>query len=139
MPTIRKYCGIDAKAAGEAHDEVENLVLFKQDMGTFQLIYTFLSQIVDYGNTAIESRYMFYKRLLPLLEFSREREDIDLSGVMLTHHILKNRGKQAMVLGDGEQPKCRRSPIPVPDQFRKKRRPCSLRLFRRSMTYSTAN
>jgi type I restriction enzyme, R subunit len=95
----------DAKAAGEAHDEVENLVLFKQDMGTFQRIYTFLSQIFDYGNTAIESRYIFYKRLLPLLEFGREREDIDLSKVMLTHHTLKNKGKQAMVLGDGEQPK----------------------------------
>jgi type I restriction enzyme R subunit len=95
----------DAKAAGEAHDEVENLVLFKQDMGTFQRIYTFLSQIFDYGNTAIESRYMFYKRLLPLLEFGREREDIDLSKVMLTHHTLKNKGKQAMVLGDGEQAK----------------------------------
>jgi type I restriction enzyme, R subunit len=95
----------DTNAAGEAHDEVENLVLFKQDMGTFQRIYTFLSQIFDYGNTAIESRYIFYKRLLPLLEFGREREDIDLSKVMLTHHTLKNKGKQPMVLGDGEQPK----------------------------------
>jgi type I restriction enzyme, R subunit len=43
--------------------------------------------------------------LLPLLEFGREREDIDLSKVLLTHHTLKNKGRRAMVLGDGDQPK----------------------------------
>ena len=74
-------------------------------MGTFQRVYTFLSQIFDYGNTAIESGAIFYKRLLPLLEFGRERDEIDLSKVMLTHHNLKSKGKQAMVLGDGETPK----------------------------------
>jgi type I restriction enzyme, R subunit len=42
--------------------------------------------------------------LLPLLEFGREREDIDLSKLMLTHHTLKNKGKQAMV-GEGDPPK----------------------------------
>ena len=38
-------------------------------MGAFIRLYTFLSQIFDYGNTAIEKRAIFYKRLLPLLEF----------------------------------------------------------------------
>jgi type I restriction enzyme R subunit len=95
----------DTKAAGEAKDELDSLILFKQDMGTFQRVYTFLSQIFDYGNTAIESRSIFYRRLLPLLDFGREREEIDLSKVMLTHHSLKNKGKQAMVLGVGETPK----------------------------------
>jgi type I restriction enzyme, R subunit len=95
----------DNRALRDAQDELEGLILFKRDMATFQRVYTFLSQIFDYGNTAIEGRYMFYKRLLPLLEFGREREDIDLSKVLLTHHTLKNKGKQAMVLGDGEQPK----------------------------------
>jgi type I restriction enzyme R subunit len=74
-------------------------------MGAFIRLYTFLSQIFDYGNTAIEKRAIFYKRLLPLLEFGREREGIDLSKVVLTHHHLKNLGKQAMPLGDGEKPK----------------------------------
>ena len=95
----------DAKAAREAKNELEALILFKRDMGSFQHAYTFLSQIFDYGNSAIEARYIFYKRLLPLLEFGREREGIDLSKVMLTHHNLKSRGKQPMVLGDGERPK----------------------------------
>ena len=63
-------------------------------MGAFIRLYTFLSQIFDYGNTAIEKRAIFYKRLLPLLEFGREREGIDLSKVVLTHHNLRNLGKQ---------------------------------------------
>ena len=81
------------------------LILFKSDMGAFIRLYTFLSQIFDYGNTAIEKRAIFYKRLLPLLEFGREREGIDLSKVVLTHHHLKNLGKRAMPLSEGETPK----------------------------------
>jgi type I restriction enzyme R subunit len=73
-------------------------------MGTFLRLYTFLSQIFDYGNTAIEKRSIFFKRLLPLLDFGREREGIDLSKVVLTHHNLKNQGNQPMPLGHGENP-----------------------------------
>ena len=95
----------DDKAAEEANGEMNALVLFKADMGAFQRLYTFLSQIFDYGNTAIEKRFIFYRRLLPLLEFGREREGIDLSKVVLTHHNLKDQGKRQLPLGDGEAPK----------------------------------
>ena len=88
-----------------AQDSLDALVLFKGDMGAYIRLYTFLSQIFDYGNTAIEKRSVFYKRLLPLLEFGREREGIDLSKVELTHHHLKSLGKKAMPLGEGETPK----------------------------------
>jgi type I restriction enzyme R subunit len=88
-----------------AQDELNALILFKSDMGAYLRLYTFLSQIFDYGNTAIEKRAIFYKRLLPLLEFGREREGIDLSKVVLTHHHLKNLGKRAMPLNEGETPK----------------------------------
>ena len=92
----------DPKAAKGAQDELDALVLFKSDMGAYLRLYTFLSQIFDYGNTDIEKRAIFYKRLLPLLEFGREREGIDLSKVVLTHHHLKSLGKAAMVLAEGE-------------------------------------
>ena len=94
----------DEKNAKAAKDELDTLILFKGDMGVFLRLYTFLSQIFDYGNTAIEKRSIFFKALLPLLEFGREREGIDLSKVMLTHHTLKNLGKQGMELGKGETP-----------------------------------
>lgn len=95
----------DEGAAKSAQDEMNALILFKGDMGAFIRLYTFLSQIFDYGNTDIEKRSIFYKRLLPLLEFGREREGIDLSKVVLTHHNLKNLGRRSMPLNQGETPK----------------------------------
>jgi type I restriction enzyme R subunit len=95
----------DGKAIEAAQDEMNTLILFKSDMGAFLRLYTFLSQIFDYGNSAIEMRAIFYKRLLPLLEFGREREGIDLSKVVLTHHHLKNIGKKSMLLNEGDAPK----------------------------------
>jgi type I restriction enzyme R subunit len=74
-------------------------------MGTFLRLYTFLSQIFDYGSTAVEKRAIFYKRLIPLLEFGRERDSVDLSKVVLTHHHLKNLGQRTLPLADGEIPK----------------------------------
>ncbi len=95
----------DETATKAAQDTLDALILFKNDMGAYLRLYTFLSQIFDYGNTAIEKRAIFYHRLLPLLEFNRERDGIDLSKVMMTHHNLKNLGKRALVLSQGETPK----------------------------------
>lgn len=95
----------DEVATIAAQSEVSALVLFKNDMGAFMRLYTFLSQIFDYGNTGIEKRAIFYKALLPLLEFGREREGIDLSKVVLTHYQLKDRGNRFMGVREGEAPK----------------------------------
>ena len=95
----------DATAASAAKDQMEALSLFKADMGAYVRLYTFLSQIFDYGNTGIEKRAIFFRRLLPLLDFGREREGVDLSKVVLTHHHLKNRGQQDLALNKGDAPK----------------------------------
>jgi len=94
----------DAQASKDARAELDALLLFKSDMGAYLRLYTFLSQIFDYGSTAIEKRALFYKRLLPLLEFGRERETIDVSKVKLTHHTLKKRAEPPMLLQVGEKP-----------------------------------
>jgi type I restriction enzyme R subunit len=90
------------KAEQDAKNVMNALILFKRNIGTYLRVYTFLSQIFDYGNTAIEKRSIFFKRLLPLLEFGRERDSIDLSGLVLTHHKLKNLGKRNLGLSDGK-------------------------------------
>lgn len=95
----------DEKGIEEAKNAMNALLLFKADMGAFQRLYAFLSQIFDYGNTDIEKRFIFYKRLLPLLDFGRERGGVDLSKVVLTHHRLFDQGKREMILSDGEQEK----------------------------------
>ncbi len=92
----------DAGAIKDAEDELNALTIFKADMGAFLRLYTFLSQIFDYGSTGVEMRSIFYKRLLPLLEFGRERETVDLSKVVLTHHNLRKLGEQNLNLGEGE-------------------------------------
>ena len=95
----------DDHAVNAAKEAMAVLLLFKGDMGAFNRLYAFLSQIFDYGNTDIEKRFIFYKRLIPLLDFGRERDTVDLSKVVLTHHTLKNRGRQALNLKDGDTPK----------------------------------
>ena len=93
----KKPGSAEAKAA---QDELNALTLFKRDLGTFVRVYAFLSQMFDYGNTAIEKRAIFFKRLLPLLDFGREREGVDLSKVLLTHHKLKELGKRDLQLDE---------------------------------------
>jgi type I restriction enzyme R subunit len=95
----------NATAEQEAKNEREVLTQFKGDVGTYLRVYTFLSQIYDYRNTAIAKRAIFFKRLLPLLEFGRERDGIDLSKVVLTHHTLKLGQTKPLSLreGDAEQ------------------------------------
>ncbi len=92
----------DEPSAKAAQDELDALVIFKGDMGAYGRLYTFLSQIFDYGSTAIEKRAIFYKRLVPLLEFGRERSGIDLSKLQLTHHHLSNKGTRALPLQAGD-------------------------------------
>lgn len=95
----------ESKTVQEAQSELDSLILFKRDMRSFQNMYAFLSQIFDYGNTALEKRYIFYKHLLPLLEFGRERESIDFSKLNLTHHALRGQVKRALPIADGDAPK----------------------------------
>jgi type I restriction enzyme R subunit len=95
----------DEVALKDAKAELEALVLFKADMASYVRLYTFLSQIFDYGSAGIEKRAVFYKSILPLLEFGREREAIDLSKVRLSHYALRGRGTALMILNGGETPK----------------------------------
>lgn len=95
----------NAKAEKAARETKEALELFKRNVGTYLRVYSFLSQIVDYGNTAVEKRYIFFKRLFPLLDFSRQRDKIDLTGVTLTHYAVKNKGRFTLPLGDGDPEK----------------------------------
>jgi type I restriction enzyme R subunit len=85
-----------------AKDELDALTLFRSDLGTYVRFYTFLCQIFDYGNTALEKRAMVFKRLLPLLEFEREVATVDLSKVVLTHHTLRHKGQTKLNLSQGE-------------------------------------
>jgi type I restriction enzyme R subunit len=103
LKAARETKNITAEEA--AKGELDALLLFQRDMGTYVRLYTYLSQIFDYGSTDIEKRAIFFKHLLRLLDFGREREGVDLSKIVLTHHTLKNQGKRSLSLTEGENPK----------------------------------
>lgn len=93
----------DDRAALAAKQTQDALTVFKTNMGAFLRLYAFLSQIFDYGSTAIEARSIFYRRLIPLLDFGREREGVDLSKVELTHHKLTAKDKTNLTLGSAAE------------------------------------
>ncbi|WP_368518104.1 type I restriction endonuclease subunit R [Rhizobium sp.] len=95
----------DHDGTSDAQDEINALVLFKNDMAAYQRAYSFLSQIFDYGSSTIEKRFLFYRRLTPLLEFGREREGVDLSKVVLTHHNLKDEGQRRLDVSGRDESK----------------------------------
>ncbi|MDJ0390272.1 DEAD/DEAH box helicase family protein [Roseomonas sp. E05] len=85
-----------------AKDEMDALLLFKRDLGSYIRVYEFLGQMFDYGNTDYEKLYLFAKMLLPLLDYGREREGLDLSVLKLTHHRMRDLGQQKLNLSGGE-------------------------------------
>lgn len=101
----------DDKALKDANEGIDALFLFRRDLNTFVRVYTFLSQLLDYGNTDIEKRSIFFKRLLPLLDFGREKEGVDLSKVVLTHHKLKSQGDAYLNLNDNDADENKLKPI----------------------------
>lgn len=92
----------NSDAEKEANEVMGSLQLFKSDVQAFLRIYAFLSQIFDYGSTDVEKRSIFFRYLVRLLEFGRERDEVDLSKVVLTHHKLRSKGAQTLTPGGDE-------------------------------------
>ena len=97
--------GDDTASAKPHKDRMDALILFKNDMAAYVRLYGFLSQIYDYGNTDLEKRSIFFRLLIPLLTFGREREGIDLSALKMTAYTIKSLGQAKLDLGTGEQVK----------------------------------
>ena len=73
----------------ECKKEKDALEIFKKDLGTFVRFYEFMSQIVDYDDKDLEKLSLFARNLRPMLRESfMEDDDIDLSGVALSHYRL---------------------------------------------------
>ena len=87
------------------------LVLFKKDIQTYIRAYTFLSQMVNYQNTDYEKRAIFYRALVRLLKFGRERDDVDLSELQLTHHLLRSNGMSHLRLIDDDKDSPKLQPL----------------------------
>ena len=86
---------------GLAEDEQDR---FRHALGRFVRIYSFLSQIVSFGDTALERDYLFAKALQAFIK-ADPGGTVDLSGaVELTHlrHELTFTGSVTLTAEDGE-------------------------------------
>ena len=100
-PAVDRF-RVRAKAARTAAPkddaELDALALFRKDVGSFVRAYDFLSQIVNFADTDLEQRSVFFKHLLPMLRLDRDVTTVDLSSVLMTHYNLRNRGVAPIVL-----------------------------------------
>ena len=83
-PVVTRFRTRRANAiVAEEHAEMDALDLFAKDLGSFVRVYDFMSQIIDYGNPALEKRSIFYRLLSKRLHDDTDRDDIDLSSLSL--------------------------------------------------------
>jgi len=90
----------------EDHDDkelIDQLTMFEKDLGSFCRLYEFLSQIVNYGDTELEAKYLFYRHLAPLIKPENRKLPLELAGLEMTHYKI-NTGKAVSIkLGSGDE------------------------------------
>lgn len=67
----------------------EALEVFRHDLGSFVRAYDFLTQIITYDDADLARRAVVFRLLQPLLATERLRDPVDLSGLLMTHHRIK--------------------------------------------------
>ena len=90
------------RAATESRDkkEIDALDLFRKDIGNFVRVYDFLSQIINYADTDLEKRSIFFRHLGPYLKGTNTKNPLDLSSVEMTHHRIWDLDKRQFALGE---------------------------------------
>lgn len=104
-PAIQEYRqrqgAIEARPDGAQEAARSELAQLRKDLQSFVHAYDFLSQIIDYGDTDLEKRALFFRHLLPHLHAVWDVNDpLDLSGVQLTHYRLRDQGWRQLPLHD---------------------------------------
>lgn len=92
-----------AKTAKDAKS-LDGLQLFRKNLGAFVRGYDFLSQIIDYNDTDLEKRSIYYRCLAEKLKPQFREDPIDLSAVVMTHYKLKDGGNRTLSLNDADDP-----------------------------------
>ena len=81
---------------------LEELDLFRKDVGSFIRLYDFLSQIINYADTDLEKRSLFLRLLAGRLTGRVGAEAVDFSAVELTHIKQARSGDHALDLDSGD-------------------------------------
>lgn len=88
------------KEIGEALDQLD---LFKKNLGSFVRAYEFLSQIVFFEDAELEQLCVFAKHLLPLLrQEAIDDDDFDISELALSHYRVTKRKEHDLKLAEDQ-------------------------------------
>ena len=90
----------DQSRVDAANNSLEVLKSFRDKMATYRRMYSFLSQMINFGSTEFEKRHIFYNYLIRLLNFESPRTTVDLGKVHLTHHKLHSQGQSNLTLSE---------------------------------------
>jgi type I restriction enzyme, R subunit len=88
--------------ADEDKAAMDELDMFRKDVGSFIRLYDFLSQIINYQDTDLEKRSLFLRLLARRLTGRHGAEAVDFSTVELTHIKQTRSGEQTLNLESGE-------------------------------------
>ncbi len=92
----------DSAVAEGSKADLDVLELFRRDIGTFIRLYDFTSQIIDYGDTDLEKRSIFYRLLERQIRPGHIRQPLDLTGVDLQAVKQIDKGDVKLDLKSGE-------------------------------------
>ena len=82
---------------------IDQLSMFEKDLGSFCRLYEFLSQIVNYADTELEARYLFYRHLAPLIKPENRKLPLELAGLEMTHYKIKIGQAVSIKLGSADE------------------------------------
>ena len=82
---------------------IDQLMMFEKDLGSFCRLYEFLSQIVNYADTELEARYLFYRHLAPLIKPENRKLPLELAGLEMTHYRIKGGESISIKLGSVDE------------------------------------
>ncbi|MPV36717.1 type I restriction endonuclease subunit R [Georgenia subflava] len=86
----------------EDTEELDRLEMFRSDLNSYVKAYEFLSQIVDYADTDLEKRAIFYRALAQTIRVEARFVGVDLSAVVMTHHRISTDGAATIELEKSE-------------------------------------
>ncbi|MFJ2906291.1 type I restriction endonuclease subunit R [Streptomyces sp. NPDC087212] len=96
----KRYTTALAANGGQGDKAVlEELDMFRKDVGTFVRLYDFMSQIVDYGDADLEKHSIYLRLLARRIQPDNFTAPIDLSDVVLQNVKHIDKGKTDIVLG----------------------------------------
>ncbi|MFF5781113.1 type I restriction endonuclease subunit R [Streptomyces virginiae] len=95
-----RYTAARAANGGEGDKAaLEELDMFRKDVGTFVRLYDFMSQIVDYGDADLEKRSIYLRLLARRIQRDNFTAPIDLSDILLQNVKQIDKGKTDISLG----------------------------------------